>query len=91
MRADNVVSLRRPMQKTMNPSTLLRLADAFPAWNSKVHILRIGAEAGTWPGTVYRAEQLGYLVRVGPAVFRPTPYMRDEVKRARRNQKMRAN
>lgn len=91
----NVVSMRtrQPVivpltngQTAMNPSTLLRLADAFPAGrrSRSVHVLRVGAEAGTWPTTIYKAMLLGYLERTSPAWFRPTELFWVEVYRARR-------
>ncbi len=69
---------------SMNPATLLRLWSAFEQYGHRkqVHILRIGADAGTWPSTIYRAVELGYLVRTKPAWFRTTQLLRDEVRRA---------
>lgn len=72
-------------QHSMNPSTLLRLAQAFLDRGGKVrtreaHVLRIGADAGTWPGTVYKAAYLGYLERTRPAWFIPTDQLRFEIR-----------
>lgn len=66
----------------MNPATLLRMKRAFPAGRRSrpVHILRIGAEAGTWPQTVYRAEQMGYLHKTAPGTFKPTDLFWEEVR-----------
>lgn len=71
----------------MNPSTLLRLWEAFEGRHhaKHVHVLEIGAITGCWPGTVYRAVQFGYLVRTKPAHFQATAYFRQEVRQAQRN------
>lgn len=72
-------------QHTMNPATLMRLWAAFSRRpNEPIHVLRIGAEAGCWPGTVYRATSLGYLRRVRPAWFEPTTTLVTEVRRVER-------
>lgn len=77
-------------QTSMNPSTLMRLAEAFPGGrrSKPVHVLSIGATAGTWPTTIYKAMLLGYLERTQPAWFRPTELFWTEFYRARNSQRM---
>ncbi len=71
---------------SMNPATLLRIYAAFEHYGHRkqVHVLSIGAAAGTWPATIYKAVELGYLVRCKPAWFRSTQLLRDEVRKAHR-------
>ena len=67
----------------MNPSTVLRLADAFDyRTEEERYVLEIGARAGTWPATIYNATRLGYLERTRRAYFRPTERLWLEVERA---------
>lgn len=83
-----VIHIRR-QQDTMNPATLLRLWQAFEPSRGRgtVHILQIGAVAGTWPATVYRACALGYLERRQPGMFRATEMLKSEIRQAKRNKK----
>lgn len=81
---------RESHRRGMNPSTVLRLWEAFHTTRERktgLHILEIGGRVGCWPATVYRAYGLGYLDRPNQARFVPSERMRYEVRQAQRNRK----
>lgn len=80
-------------QRSMNASTLLRIAEAFydergrVDLDCEVYVLTIGSEAGTWPTTVYKACGLGYLKRSRErAWFAATEKLAFEIERIRLRQ-----
>ena len=67
---------------SVNPNTLLRLADGID-FNKEKHILEICGETAVWPGTIYRLYSLGYLTKDRNAWFYPTKRFIEELERAK--------